>query len=97
MSVEFIKPAGARPAAKRKPVKATAPVVSLDQPGILRIGNLMAVLGLIHASIYARVADGRLPAPDGHDGRPYRGTEYVSAVLDSRYSAGATNCAGSAK
>lgn len=78
---EAVKPAHVRPAAKRKPTKAVAPVVSLDQPGRLRVANLMALLGISRPSVYARVADGRLPAADGHDGRPYWNTQTVRAYL----------------
>lgn len=78
---DAVKPARVRPAAKRKPTKAVAPVVSLDQPGRLRVANLMALLGISRPSVYARVADGRLPAADGNDGRPYWNTQTVRAYL----------------
>lgn len=89
MGISFVKPAAVKRVAKRKPTKAVAPVVSLDQSGILRICNLMAVLSLSRASIYVRIGDGRLPKPDGDDGRPWWRTESVKTFLDTRYKAGA--------
>lgn len=76
MPVKFVKPGKAR-----KLVKPVAPVIALDQPGRLRVANLMALLGIGRTAVYERVADGRLPAPDGHDGRPYWDTHSINTVL----------------
>lgn len=87
MGISFTNGAGQqnKPKARRK-ARSTlpvAPAVPLDQPGRLRVCNLMAVLGLSRASVYARMGDGRLPAPDGHDGRPYWNTSTVRAYLSA--------------
>lgn len=52
--------------------RARPPLIGLDQPGRLYVGNLMAIYGVSHSALYERLADGRLPRPDGRDGRrPY--------------------------
>jgi predicted DNA-binding transcriptional regulator AlpA len=59
-----------------------APIVSLDQPGWLRVGNLMAILGVSHSTLYQGMKDGRYPMPDRRDGsRPVWNTETVKAFL----------------
>lgn len=84
MAISFTK-IGQKPAAtavaKRKPMQAVVPLVPLDQPGLLRVCHLMALLSVSRASVYARVADGRLPAADGRDGRPYWKTQTINAYL----------------
>jgi hypothetical protein len=45
--------------------------VPLDQPGRLRIGHLMHLYGCSHTTLYARIKNGFIPAPDGRDPRPF--------------------------
>jgi len=67
-----------------------APMISLYQPGRLRVANLLAILGISHATLYAglKPKDGetttRYPVPDGYDGRlPFWKTATVKAFLDA--------------
>lgn len=60
------------------------PVISLDQPGRLRVANLMAILNVSHSTLYAGIKSGRYPYPDGKDGSfPYWSTVTIKAFLDS--------------
>jgi hypothetical protein len=61
--------------------RAQAPVISLDMPGRLRVGNLMALLGISHSVFYVARKAGKIPPPDGNDGRPYWKTETVRKCL----------------
>lgn len=59
-----------------------APAVSLDQPGRLRVANLMHLLSVSHAHLYQGMTCGLYPKPDGHDGRrPYWKTETIREFL----------------
>jgi predicted DNA-binding transcriptional regulator AlpA len=78
--VKFVNPAS-KATPKRAPLKPSAPVIALDQPGRLRVSHVMALLGIGRATLYERIAAKRLPAPDGHDGRPYWNTSSIRAVL----------------
>lgn len=71
--------------ATRRPSHAL-PVVgmSLDQPGRVRVEHMLTFLSISHATLYARIAAGSVPPPDGKDGkRPYWLTETVRAILAS--------------
>ena len=60
------------------------PEISLDQPGRLRVSNLLALFNVSHSTLYAGMKTGRYPAPDGWDGNfPYWKTSTVRAVLES--------------
>jgi hypothetical protein len=49
----------------------------------LRVGHLMSLLSISHATLYARLLTGTIPKPDGKDGkRPYWKTSTVRALLD---------------
>ena len=49
----------------------------------LRVGHLMSLLSISHATLYARLLTGTLPKPDGRDGkRPYWKTSTVRALLE---------------
>jgi hypothetical protein len=62
--------------------KPKAPEISLNEPGRLRIAHFQALLGgLSHSSFYQRLKLGRVPKPDGNDGRPYWKTETVRLFL----------------
>ena len=64
-----------------------APLISLDQPGWLRVANLLAVLNISHSSLYAGLkprageTTTRYPKPDGNDGRPYWLTSTIFAFI----------------
>ena len=59
-----------------------APIISLDQPGRLRVANLMAVFGISHATLYAGLKTGRYPEPDGRDGKfPFWNTSTIRDFL----------------
>lgn len=49
----------------------------------LRVGHLMNLLTISHATLYARLHTGTLPKPDGYDGkRPYWKTSTIRAFLE---------------
>jgi hypothetical protein len=61
----------------------------LDQPGRLRKGHLMVLLGIGSTTLRNRLQDGQVPPPDGHDGyvgrwlRPFWLTTTMKAYLES--------------
>jgi predicted DNA-binding transcriptional regulator AlpA len=58
--------------------------LDLTQPGRLRMGHLMSLLSISHATCYARLREGTIPAPDGKDGRrPYWKTSTILAFLNA--------------
>jgi hypothetical protein len=74
------------PKAKRKRVyrgtQPKVPVISLDEPGLIRNANFQALLGgLSQAAFYQRRKKGLIPPPDGFDPRPYWRTATVKAYL----------------
>lgn len=73
------------PRRQRGHTMARAPLISLDQPGRLRVAHLLAILGISHSTLYAGLKTGRYPQPDGRDGKlPYwRTTGTIKAFLDA--------------
>lgn len=78
------------PRKQSRAVKAKPPMIPLDQPGRLRMANLMAIFNCSHTTIYQRIKTGEFPRPDGYDwpsravgkqGRPYWNTETIRARL----------------
>jgi len=63
--------------------RASAPAISLDQPGRLRVTHMLALLAVSHASFYNGLKDGKYPKPDGNDGRPFWKTQTAKAFLES--------------
>lgn len=61
------------------------PLISLDEPGRLRVGNLLVIFNISHTKLYADLprkgSPGRYPAPDGNDGRPYWNTSTIKSFL----------------
>lgn len=58
--------------------------LDLSQPGRLRVGHLMSLLSISHATCYARLREGTIPPPDGKDGRrPYWKTSTIRSYLDA--------------
>lgn len=71
---------------------AKPPIISLEQPGRLRVAHLQALLSISHTTIYQRIKTGLLPKPDGWDlpdrpegkqGRPYWKTSTIRSFLES--------------
>lgn len=62
--------------------RAKAPLVSLDEPGRLRVSAMLYFYGVAHSTFYAGLKKGRYPAPDGYDGTiPYWHTHTVREDL----------------
>lgn len=53
---------------KRGHVAPAVPLISLDAPGRLRTANVLALCGISHSTLYARLNSGTFPPPDGKDG-----------------------------
>ncbi len=59
------------------------PNVSLDEPGWLRVGHLLWILGVSHSTLYSRLKSGRYPPPDGEDGgRPVWHTRTIRSLVN---------------
>ena len=59
-----------------------APTIDMEQPGRLRVANLLALLSVSHSTFYNGLKTGRYPQPDGHDGKfPYWRTDTIRAFL----------------
>ena len=68
---------------KRGHARPLAVTVDLHQPARLRAGHLMNLFAVSHASLYKRLRDGRLPKPDGYDGRrPFWNSATILALLE---------------
>ncbi|GAB3626939.1 hypothetical protein PTE30175_03540 [Pandoraea terrae] len=67
-------------------VKPKAPLIDLNQPGRLRVANLMALYNLASANtLYTRLHLGKIPPPDGRDGKsPYWLTSTIRAHLEGQ-------------
>lgn len=67
---------------QRGHVAPAAPLISLDAPGRLRTANVLALCGISHSTLYARLKTGDFPQPDGKDGGlNYWRTETIRAYL----------------
>jgi len=71
---------------QRKPrsshVSPKRPLIDLDGPGRLRTGNVLALCGISHSTLYARLKTGQFPPPDGKDGKMnYWNTETIRLHL----------------
>lgn len=53
---------------------------SLDEPGKVRVANLMAMLDLSHSALYERMKKHKVPPPDGYDGSPERPYWHTSTI-----------------
>ena len=59
-----------------------APIISLDQPGRLRVAHLLSLLSVSHSTLYAGIKSGRYPKPDGIDGKiPFWNTSTIRLLL----------------
>lgn len=62
--------------------RPAAPVIDLNGPGRLRVANLMALFGIAHSTLYARIRTGKMPPRDGKDGNiPYWFTATIRPYL----------------
>lgn len=78
------------PKKQRGHTRPRPPVVSLDEPGWLRVGNLLWLFGVSHSTLYAGIkpkagqTSTRYPRPDGYDGgSPYWKTSTIRAFLEA--------------
>jgi predicted DNA-binding transcriptional regulator AlpA len=75
---------GLRPSSQgsRGHTRPAPPLIDLNGPGRLRVSNLLALFGISHSTLYARIRAGRFPARDGLDGNiPYWNTSTIRALL----------------
>jgi hypothetical protein len=49
--------------------RAKPPLIDLNQPGRLSVGNMLALFNVSAATFYEGLKSGRYPKPDGWDGR----------------------------
>lgn len=72
---------------KHKPrghVLPRSPSISLNGPGRLRTAHILALCGISHSTLYARLKAGAFPMPDGKDGGlNYWKTETIRKYLDA--------------
>ena len=65
--------------------KAVVPLISLDQPGWLKVCHVMSLLHVGHSTLYQGMQSNRYPKPDGKDGnRPYWHTETIRKFLTEK-------------
>lgn len=70
--------------ASSRNTKPVAPVISLSEPGRLRLANLLHMFGVSRTTLHVGIKSGRYPKPDGRDGRmPYWNTATVRAWLEN--------------
>jgi predicted DNA-binding transcriptional regulator AlpA len=75
----------ALPARRPSHVTPRAPVIDLHGPGRLRTAHVLALCGISHSTLWARMKAGAFPTPDGKDGRlNYWNTETIRAYLSNR-------------
>ncbi len=68
---------------KRGHTRAKAPIISLDQPGRLRVAHVLCLLSVSHSTLYVGIKTGRYPKPDGYDGKiPYWNTSTIKLFLE---------------
>ena len=58
------------------------PIIDINGPGRLRVGNLMALFNIAHSTVYSRLRTGEIPPRDGKDGNiPYWFTSTIRPYL----------------
>ena len=60
--------ASSQPARHSSHVKPRSPVIDVNGPGRLRTAHVLALCGISHSTLYARLKAGAFPQPDGKDG-----------------------------
>jgi hypothetical protein len=67
------------PKVPAKPVSADY----LNGPGCVRVQHLMYLYNRSHSAINRKIREGRIPAPTGHDPRPYWSNEVIRQHLNA--------------
>jgi predicted DNA-binding transcriptional regulator AlpA len=85
MKLDSLAVLAASPSPKQRGhTRPKAPLISLDQPGRLRVAHLMALLAVSHSTLYERLKQGVFPKPDGFDGRcPWWRTSTIKSLLEA--------------
>ena len=74
----------AKAASRSSHVKPRPPVIDINGPGRLRTAHVLALCGISHSTLYARLKSGSFPPPDGADGKMnYWNTQTIRALLAS--------------
>lgn len=82
MSVQFVTPAKPESTAGAYRVRAKAVSAEyLAGPGSLRVQHLMYLFNCSRSTVFKRLERGCIPAPTGHDPRPYWSTEVIRQHL----------------
>ena len=61
--------------------RVKTPRIPLDMPGRYTTGNVLAVTGWSHSTLYNRIKDSKFPAPKKDGAMNYWDTSVVSAAL----------------
>lgn len=61
--------AGSKPARHSSHVLPRPPVIDINGPGRLRTAHVLALCGISHSTLHARLKTGKFPLPDGKDGK----------------------------
>lgn len=65
-----------------RPPRQAARAIDINQPGRVRVNDMLTILRVSRTTLYRGISKGRYPAPDGHDGTlPYWSTETVRRFL----------------
>lgn len=73
------------PKKSRGHTKPAQPLIDLNGPGRIRVAHVLALFGISHSTLYARMRVGQFPARDGLDGRiPYWHTSTIRAQLNKK-------------
>lgn len=73
MAIRFLPKANNAAHVRCRPrghVQPKAPDIDLSGPGRLRTAHVLALCGISHSTLYARMRDGLFPQPDGREGHP---------------------------
>lgn len=66
---------------KSNHTRAKVPLIPLDMPGRYTTGNVMAVTGWSHSTLYNRIKDGTFPPPSKSGSLNYWDTAIVRSAL----------------
>lgn len=84
MATTINKKSASVPPKKSSHTRAKPPLVSLFEPGRLRVAHLLALFGVSSSTLYAGIKTGRYPEPDGKDGTlPYWNTSTIKRFLEA--------------
>ena len=72
-----------QPVRRSSHVQPRCPVIDLNGPGRLRTAHVLALCGISHSTLYARLKQNEFPASDGKDGgRNYWKTQTIKTYLE---------------